>query len=103
MLFRSLRKSEVVYLVPVSRTHRGAFRDRHERWVRDAMDALAPLTNAANADGKSLWSRSPDAGIKLAEGTRRATVAKKPGHRGERAISRKTIARGMPDVSAYLW
>jgi hypothetical protein len=28
-----------------------------------------------------------------------ATVAKKPGHRGERGISRKTIARGMPDVS----
>src|SRR5258708_16914301 len=27
------------------------------------------------------------------------TVARKPGHRGERAISRKTIARGMPDVS----
>ena len=27
-----------------------------------------------------------------------ATVAKKPGHRGERAISRKTIAWGMPDV-----
>ena len=28
-----------------------------------------------------------------------ATVANKPGHRGEREISRKTIARGMPDVS----
>jgi hypothetical protein len=27
------------------------------------------------------------------------TVARKPGHRGERAISRKTIARGMPGVS----
>src|SRR5580704_4242544 len=27
------------------------------------------------------------------------TVARKPGHRGEREISRKTIARGMPGVS----
>src|SRR4051812_25080245 len=27
----------------------------------------------------------------------RATVTKKPGHRGERAISRKTIARGRPE------
>jgi hypothetical protein len=27
----------------------------------------------------------------------RATVARKPGHRGEHAISRKTIAQGMPD------
>jgi hypothetical protein len=32
----------------------------------------------------------------LAEATSQATVARKPGHRGERAISRKTIARGMP-------
>jgi hypothetical protein len=29
----------------------------------------------------------------------KATVANKPGHRGERDISRKTIARGMPGVS----
>jgi hypothetical protein len=28
-----------------------------------------------------------------------ATVANKPGHRGERDISRKTIARGMPGDS----
>src|ERR1700684_3996114 len=26
---------------PISRPIRGAFRDRHERWTRDAMDALA--------------------------------------------------------------
>src|SRR5712672_3066821 len=26
----------------------------------------------------------------------RATVSNKPGHRGEREVSRKTIARGMP-------
>jgi hypothetical protein len=29
-----------------------------------------------------------------------ATVARKPGHRGERGISRKTIAQGRPDASA---
>src|SRR6202166_4380087 len=29
-----------------------------------------------------------------------ATVARKPVHRGEREISRKTIAQGMPDASA---
>src|SRR5260370_23711935 len=28
-----------------------------------------------------------------------ATVSNKPGHRGEREVSRKTIARGMPGVS----
>ena len=31
---------------------------------------------------------------------RAAMVAKEPGHQGERAISRKTIAQGRPDVSA---
>jgi hypothetical protein len=29
-------------------------------------------------------------------------VARKPGHQGERGISRKTIARGMPGVSGVL-
>jgi hypothetical protein len=35
----------------------------------------------------------------LAEAILPATVTKKPDHRGERDISRKTIARGMPGVS----
>jgi hypothetical protein len=30
------------------------------------------------------------------------TVARKPGHRGEREISRKTIAREMPGVPVNL-
>src|SRR5579859_5690389 len=30
----------------------GAFRDRHERGVRDAVDALARRTNALEADGE---------------------------------------------------
>jgi hypothetical protein len=32
-----------------------------------------------------------------------ATVANKPGHRGEREISRKTIAQGRPGVPVNLW
>ena len=51
----------------------------------DAMDASAQLTNAARACGKSVWSWSPDAGIKFAEDTRRATVANKP-DTGESAL-----------------
>jgi hypothetical protein len=30
----------------------GAFRDRHGRWVEDAVDAKALLTNGADADGE---------------------------------------------------
>jgi hypothetical protein len=36
--------------------HRGAFRDRHGRRARDAMDADALLTNGADADGEVVWS-----------------------------------------------
>ena len=57
------------------------------------MDADALLTNSAEADGKSVWSWHPDAGVKLAEATPPMTVAKEPGRRGERAISRKPLRR----------
>ena len=55
------------------------------------------------ADGKGVWSWSPDAGVKLAEDNRQATEAIKPGLRGERAISRKPLRREGRNVSAYLW
>ena len=43
---------------------RGAFRDRHERWELDAMDALVCETKHTDADGKAVWSWRPDAGVK---------------------------------------
>jgi hypothetical protein len=36
----------------ISRPKRGAYRDRHGRWARDAMDAAAHETNARAADGE---------------------------------------------------
>jgi hypothetical protein len=45
-----------VSLPPSRARSRGALRDRHERWVRDAMDVLAQLTNATDADGEGVWS-----------------------------------------------
>jgi hypothetical protein len=65
---------------------RGAYRDRHERWVRDAVDAaasgarIACWTIDAFAYGKAVWSWRPDAGVKLAEAIPPMTVAKEPGH-----------------------
>jgi hypothetical protein len=35
---------------------RGALRDRHGRWARNAMDAKPLLTNSGDADGKVVWS-----------------------------------------------
>jgi hypothetical protein len=46
---------------------RGAFRDRHGRWARDAVDADALLTNSADVDGEVVWFRRPGAGVKLAK------------------------------------
>jgi len=40
------------------------------------------MTSEADADGKAVWSRSPDAGIKFCETCRRAMVAIKPGTPG---------------------
>ena len=34
---------------------------------RDAVDVEVPITNGTDADGKDVWSRRPDAGVKLAE------------------------------------
>jgi hypothetical protein len=74
----------------LSRTRQGAYRDRHGRWARDVMDAGARLTSARDADGEAAWSWHPDAGVKLAMMLRITpmTVARKPGHRGERRKSR---------------
>jgi hypothetical protein len=79
-------------------SHRGAARDRHGRGTgcggRGGAERRAALMRTAK-------SRGPDAPT-LASSSWEAsfsgmTVARKPGHRGERVISRKTIAQGRPD------
>ena len=55
-----------------------------------------PLTNGTEADGEVVWSWRPDAGVKLVERSA-SDGGNKAGHRGEREISRKTIARGRPE------
>jgi len=77
---------------------RGAYRDRHGTWRGMRWTRSCATAKRNDADGKSVWSRSPDAGIKLAEDSRQATVATKPGHRGERAISRKPSRRECRNV-----
>jgi hypothetical protein len=48
--------TQITSQLPPSRPDRGALRDRHGRWARDAVDAAALLTNSANADGEVVWS-----------------------------------------------
>ena len=54
-------------------------------------------TIARKADGEVAWSRRPDAGANP-QGSRApgGTEANKPALRGEREVSRKTIAQGRP-------
>src|SRR4029453_319344 len=50
---------------------------------------------ALTGTAKSCRSAAPGSASSLREDAQ-ATVSSKPGHRGEREVSRKTIARGMP-------
>ena len=58
------------------------------RWTRKLR-----LTSVADADGEVVWSWRPDAGAKVCGMIRKTTVARKPGHRGEREVNRK-LPRG---------
>ena len=66
---------------------------------RGSVRRVSAKTNDVVAYGEDAWSWRPDAGAKLAEAIPPVTGARKPGPRGERDISRKAIAWGMPDVS----
>src|SRR3984893_1796988 len=79
--------------------HRGAFRDRHGRWARDAVDAAASGARIARGrmtlDLRTAKSCGPDAPT-LASSLRdfpKATVAKEPGHRGARSKPLKPLRR----------
>src|SRR6516164_945735 len=83
---RDCRNTQISgFLTSVLLPQRGALRDRHERWQRDAMDAACQQTNDNVADGEVVWSWRPDAGVNLAMMLRitPTTVARKPGHRGD--------------------
>ena len=81
--------------------------------ARTRRTARGPAGSLAwtGADGEVVWSRRPDAGVKScgrcirpdrvsdASSNREATVATKPGHRGEREVSRNPFAQGKPERS----
>jgi hypothetical protein len=66
------------------------------RWTRrrTRRSALMRTAKSCGPDAPTLASSSWEASFSG------MTVARKPGHRGERVISRKTIAQGRPDASA---
>jgi hypothetical protein len=95
--FDSLLSQNHFYIHRCPGPHRGAFRDRHGRWVRDAMDAACQKTNDIARGRRSRvvltlrrWRQvlEKQASCKFLASFLGATVANKPGHRGEREISR---------------
>ena len=69
--------------------HKGAFRDRHERKARDAMDASCAADESALL--RTAKSCGPDAsmvGVKLVKEISPMMVTTTPDHRGEYEISR---------------
>ena len=84
---------------------RGAYRDRHGRRARDAMDAAARKTSASRRGRPSRvvpiprrWDQACGMALPvLWPGTpRRRRWLSSPVHRGEREAAVNTIARGMP-------
>jgi predicted Fe-S protein YdhL (DUF1289 family) len=85
---------------------RGAFRDRHERWLWDAMDATSRQTIVEVAYGEVVWFWRPDAGAKLAKTLRRLAgdggkKARSPG-RARRTPLRPSRREGRL-FGSYLW
>jgi hypothetical protein len=96
--FSVSRPTQISRISPPSRLSDGRFAIVTDvRW--DAVDA----GGASDESGflRTAKSCGPDAPTLVSRSWSdpRTTVANKPGHRGEREGSRKTIARGMPGVS----
>src|ERR1700686_169473 len=64
------------------------------RWTRAARDGRIVLTRTAKSCGSD--ASTPASSLREEAQT---TVTNKPDRRGEREVSRKTIARGMPGYS----
>ena len=95
-------KSWLLASIPLP--HEGRF-GRSSRNVERGCDGRGwrATTRRAIAYGEIVRSRSPDAGITLADDRSQATVARQPGAPRRSRISRNTIAQGTPVVSAALW
>jgi len=82
------RHPKSVASFPLSRLDKRGVGHRHEREAGCDGRGWRRKTSGTIADGQGVWSWRPDAGVKLAGDDLQATVAKEPGHRGERVIGR---------------
>jgi hypothetical protein len=98
------RFSESCDWIPPSRAHQEGRTRRHERGARDAMDVLVSRDERRRHGRRSRVVLTPRRWCQACEMMiSRVTGARKPGPRGERAISRNTIAQGRPVDWLNLW
>jgi hypothetical protein len=88
-IFRFIRSYNCAYIAPSRARQRGVRVvtnvGREMRWTVQLQQ-----TSVVAADGEVAWSWRPDAGVKPSwSKLHKVTVAKEPGHRGEREVSRK--------------
>src|SRR6185437_15777365 len=79
-----------------SRPLGGAYHGRRETSVRDVMDAEMSKDERHRGGRRSRVVLAPRRWRQVCDNSSQATVARQPGHRGERGVSRKTIAQGEP-------
>src|ERR1700738_3096075 len=82
---------------------RGALRTSRTRGEMRWTRRLRKDERKVLAEGEVVWCWRPDAGVKLCGKSRMAMVARKPGHQGEREVSRKPSRREgrMPPLNLY--
>ena len=99
-IFRFSRSPNHLYVraVPLSSQRGGS---RSSRTLGAGCDGRVGVAGRATLmrTAKTRGPDPPTLGSSLRVTSSQATVAIKPGHRGERAISRQTIVQGMPDCS----
>ncbi len=97
-IFLSVNRTEVMISEASPAPTRGTFGHSSRDVGRDAMDALARRRCASMRTAKPCGPDAPTLASSSRRRFARATVAKKPGHRGEHEVSRKTIAQGSAGV-----
>ena len=101
-IFRFTSHPNQFYRSAVSRSHRGAYHDRHERWRGMRWTRQYRRRTIPTRTAKPCGPGAPTLASSL-RGNLQATVATKPGHRGERGISRKPLRRESRNVAVNLW
>ena len=98
--FRFAADPNQIYIPDRPTPHRGAFRDRHGRWVRDAVDASGAADESAGLrTAKSCGPDAPTLASSWRRKLRRRGWQESQVTRESTKESVKTIARGMPGVT----